>query len=93
MKTRTLAFILPFAAVLAFAIPAGAGETVTLEQVPDAVKTTIQKHVQGGKLGAIEREKEKDKPTVYEVEYTATDGKDYELQIAEDGRLMKKEED
>jgi uncharacterized membrane protein YkoI len=93
MKTRALRFILPFAATLAFGIPAQADEKLTLEQVPPKVKETIQSNVQTGKIKEIERKSEKDKPNVYEVEYTATDGKNYELKIAEDGNLLKKKED
>lgn len=94
MKTRILPLIAAcFAAIVAFAIPAQAGHKISLDQVPAPVKATIQREVQTGKLGEIERETAKDKPTVYEVEYTAADGKAYELKIAEDGKLLAKEAD
>jgi hypothetical protein len=94
MKVRSLAFIVPaFAALVAVAVPAQAGQEMTLKDVPSAVRDTIHKHVGDGKLGTIERETEKDKPPVYEVEYTTADGKEYELKIAEDGKLLAKEED
>ena len=94
MKKRNVALtIASFAAIVAFGTSAQAGDEVTLQQVPAPVKDTIQQHVQNGKLGSIEKEMEKDKPVVYEVEYTTADGKDFELTIAEDGKLLEKEED
>jgi uncharacterized protein YpmB len=94
MKLHKIAFIVPsFVMVLALAGSAGAGEEVSLDQVPDAVKQTIQHETKGGKLDSIEEEHKKGKPIVYEVEYTAADGKEYELKISEDGKLLKKEED
>lgn len=93
MKTRTLPFILPFAAILAFGVPAQAGDKMTLEQVPPKVKETIQSQVQTGKIKEIEREQEKDKPLTYEVKYTAADGKNYKLKVSQDGNLLKKKED
>ena len=94
MKTRKLASVISlFAACAAFSAPALADDKVPFEQVPAPVKETIQKHVQDGKLDSIEKETEKGKPTVYEVEYTTKDGKEFELKIAEDGKLLAKEED
>ncbi|HVH40758.1 MAG TPA: hypothetical protein VM925_00390 [Labilithrix sp.] len=94
MKTRNLTFIIPsFAAIVAFAIPAQAGEEMTLEQVPKPVKDAIQAELKGGKLGTIEKEAEEGEPAVYEVEYTTADGKEFEMAIDEEGKVIGKEED
>ena len=64
------------------------GVTVTLDQVPAAVKATIEKAAQGGKITEIEREGEGDK-AVYEADVTI-EGKEYEIQVAADGKLISK---
>lgn len=94
MKRRALfSFIAPaFAAIVAFGSSALAGEKITLDQVPAEVRTTIEKEVQKGKLGKIERESKHDR-TIYEVEYTASDGKAYEIKVGEDGKLLSKKEE
>jgi uncharacterized membrane protein YkoI len=92
MKRSILALALALAASTTFVLPAWAGDKLTLDQVPAKVKETIEKHVQKGKIREIEREK-KNGATVYEVDYTAADGKKFEMDIAEDGKLLKKEAD
>jgi Putative beta-lactamase-inhibitor-like, PepSY-like len=89
MKKPTLPLILAFIASAAFTSPVWAGEKVTLDQVPEKVKETIKNHVKDGKIDEIEREKKKDK-TVYEVEWTSTDGVEHEMHIGEDGKLVPK---
>lgn len=59
-------------------------EKVTLEQVPAAVKTTIQ--AEGGKIEDIERQNDAGK-VIYEAD-VIKDGKEIELRIAEDGKLV-----
>jgi uncharacterized membrane protein YkoI len=65
--------------------------TVTLDQVPAAVKATIEKAAQGGKITEIEREGEGDK-AVYEAE-VVIEGKEYEIKVAADGKLISKKLD
>ncbi|MBX3206910.1 MAG: PepSY-like domain-containing protein [Labilithrix sp.] len=92
MKKSILTVILALAASTAFALPAAAGEKLTLEQVPAKVKETIQKHVKDGKITEIEREKE-GTATVYEVEYKSAKGTEHELKIGEDGKLLPAKKD
>ncbi len=66
-----------------------AEEKVSIDQVPAAVKATIQKEAQGGTLREIERET-KDGKTVYEAE-VQKDGKEVEVKVAEDGTLLGRE--
>jgi uncharacterized membrane protein YkoI len=93
MLKRILPFIFPLAAVLAFGAPAQAKDKLTFEQTPPKVQETIRQHVQNGKITEIEREQEKGKPAVFEVEYKAADGKSHEIKVREDGQLLKKEKD
>lgn len=62
---------------------------VTLDQVPAAVKDTILKEAGGNKITEIEEET-KDGVTTYEAEWKA-DGKEIEIKVAADGKLLKKE--
>ena len=64
---------------------------VTLEQLPPAVRKTIEKEAGGNKIEEIEKET-KDGKTVYEAEVTI-DGKEWEIEVAEDGKLISKAED
>lgn len=64
-------------------------EQVSLDKVPAAVKATILKESAGGKIAEIERDTKNGK-TIYEVDILMN-GKEIELQIAEDGTLLGKE--
>jgi uncharacterized membrane protein YkoI len=61
---------------------------VTIDQLPPPVKATLDKESDGGKFGDIDKEM-KDGKVVYEADVAAGD-KSYEIQIAEDGTLLKK---
>jgi uncharacterized membrane protein YkoI len=64
-------------------------EKVTLDQVPAAVKDTILKEAKGAKIEAIEKETKKGE-SVYEAEFLA-EGKEVEIRVASDGKLLKEE--
>jgi uncharacterized membrane protein YkoI len=66
-------------------------ETVTLEQVPAAVKATILKESAGGEIKEIEVETERGK-TFYEAEFVRN-GKTIEIKVAPDGTLLETEEE
>ncbi|HEX6213140.1 MAG TPA: PepSY domain-containing protein [Methylomirabilota bacterium] len=65
-------------------------DEVSLEQVPPAVRATIERELGGGRLEEIERET-KNGRTVYEVELVR-DGKEREVHIAEDGTVLKRDD-
>jgi hypothetical protein len=94
---RTAAFaVLAAATALTWsAWTAGAGEDVTLEQVPGPVRATIEREVGGvdvkTRIKEIEREK-KDGKRAYEVEFVR-DGKTWEMHVAEDGSVVKMKKD
>jgi uncharacterized membrane protein YkoI len=64
-------------------------EQVSINEVPRAVKATILKHAKGGEIKKIEREDE-DGKVIYEAE-VAIGGKEVELKVAPDGKLVGKE--
>ncbi len=65
---------------------------VRMEDLPKAVAKTLKREARGGEVEKIEKETEGGK-VVYEaeVEFETKDGEQaYEIQIAEDGKLLKK---
>ena len=66
------------------------GEEVRLTEVPAAVRATIERELGGVSPEKIERETEKG-TVCYEVEAETADGREIELEIAEDGTLLDKD--
>lgn len=66
-------------------------QKVTLDQTPAAVQETIKRETAGGSIQEIEKETE-DGKTVFEAEFTK-DGKEFELKVAEDGKVLGVEEE
>lgn len=95
MKTKVLlAVLLP--AAMALATSAFADEKVQWTDVPPQVQKTITSHSGGGKIMEVEKDAKliDGKPvTVYEAEVTKPDGKKIEIKVAEDGKLIKVEDD
>ncbi|MHC4212032.1 MAG: PepSY-like domain-containing protein [Planctomycetota bacterium] len=66
------------------------GDDVSLSQVPQAVRQTIERELKGIEIDDLERDRD-DGKIVYEVD---TDGgNDLKLKIAEDGTLLEREEE
>ncbi len=63
---------------------------VDISQVPAAVKATIDANSRGATVEEIELEDE-DGRQIYSVEFAAKDGKERELEISPDGKLLKEE--
>lgn len=79
------------AACMLLAWPASSpADEVSIDQVPPAVRATIERELRGGKLEEIERETRNGR-TVYEVEFER-DGKDREIHVAEDGTVLKRDD-
>jgi hypothetical protein len=94
-------FVLLAAAVaLALGLPTHAAdkngeekeETVKLADCPAAVQKTIKDNADGGKILEVEKETKKDGTVVYAAEVKKTDGKRVEIEVAEDGKLIKVED-
>lgn len=64
-------------------------ETVSLDQLPPAVKATIPKEAAGAEITEIERETKNGK-TVYEAEFLR-DGREIEVKVGPDGTLLGRE--
>jgi uncharacterized membrane protein YkoI len=69
-----------------------ADQDVTLEQLPEPVRQTALREVKDGAITDIERETERG-VTIYEVEFVEKDGKKFELDIGEDGTLLRRHRD
>jgi hypothetical protein len=98
IKTKTLLLVtLPVA--LAFAVSGCENkkeETIQWSSLPTVVQETITENIGDGKIEEIEKElKTKNgKPvTVYEVEVKKSDGKEVEIKVEADGKLIKVEDD
>lgn len=92
MKRALLLIALPITMAYAASSFAGKEEKVQWSQVPAAVQKTITKHARGGKIEEIEKETEtKDgkSVTVYEAKIKKPDGKEFEIEVGEDGKLIK----
>jgi len=85
---RQLFTIALFQAALLVPALSYADQDVTLEQLPPAVRATVDQETKGGVIKDIERD-DKAGQVTYEVEFTL-DGKAYELDIAEDGKVIQK---
>jgi len=63
---------------------------VTIDQVPAAVKATILKEAGDNKIDEIEEVSRDGKVIYYEAEWTSG-GKEIEIEVAPDGKLLSKE--
>ena len=92
MKTpyRLLLSLTIAAFSLALAL-AGAEQKVKLSDCPDAVQKTIKENAAGGKIIEIEKETSKNGTVTYEAEIKKSDGKVIEIEVSEDGKLLKTE--
>jgi hypothetical protein len=61
---------------------------ITIDQLPPAVRDTMNREAGGGTLSKIEKETKEGK-TSYEAD-TTIGGHPYEIKVAEDGTLLKK---
>ena len=64
------------------------GQKVTREQLPEAVKATLDKEAKGGKVEDIEKQT-LDGKVIYEAD-VILGGKEWEIRIAADGTLVGK---
>jgi hypothetical protein len=91
MRSVLLAASLPRALLCALLLSPAvsiAGQDMKLEQLPAAVRATVERETKGGRITDIEQDHEGGQ-LIYEVEFTL-DGKEYELDIAADGKLLER---
>lgn len=101
MKTKLfMSVVLPATIVFATSAFAEKEERIPWTDVPPAVQKTITDHAGGGKIEEIQKETktqhvrilhfDSDKiVTVYEAEVEKPDGKEIEIRVDEDGKLIK----
>jgi hypothetical protein len=66
-------------------------DDVTLNQLPPPVKATVQREIKGGQILDLERDTKQGK-VVFEVEFVEG-GKNWEIHVAEDGKLLNRRPD
>jgi uncharacterized membrane protein YkoI len=100
-RKMTAAFLLAAAALapgFVFVGPAAAqeqtkeksghkGQAMTMDQLPQPVRQTINQEAKGGTVGKIKQETSRGK-TYYMAEVTDTNGKKHHVRVNEDGTLM-----
>jgi uncharacterized membrane protein YkoI len=97
MLKRTLLALSVAAATALSVVPAALAEAeeneqkVTVDQLPPAVRKTLEKEAAGGKILEIEKERERGK-TVYEAQIIKN-GQKWEIEIAEDGKVLDREQE
>lgn len=99
MKTKTFLMVALTTVAMTFGSSSFANEKeekIQWNSVPRVVQKTITENTQGGKVEEIEKEtKTRDgkSVTVYEVKVKKTDGKKIEIKVADDGKLIKIDND
>ena len=77
-------------ALIAPGIALGGNEQkIDLADCPAAVQKTIKDNANGGTIVEVEKETKKDGTFVYEAEVKRADGREMDIEVAEDGRLIK----
>jgi hypothetical protein len=96
MNKVLLLVVLPFAMAYAASGFAGKEEKIYWTGVPAVVQKTIKENAGGGKIEEIEKEREIKNGktvTVYEAKVRKPDGNKIEIEVGEDGKLIKIEKD
>ena len=99
-KKLFMSVVLPAAIVFATSAFAGKEERIQWTDVPPAVQKTITDYAGGGKIEEIEKETNTKNVrilhfnsekivTVYKAEVEKPDGKEIEIDVGEDGKLIK----
>ena len=83
-KRQKIAFLL----ILSLFISTAGARDVSLSELPQAVRVTIERETKGFDIEDIDRDRD-DGKVVYEVEAESADGRRTEFVVAEDGSLIK----
>jgi uncharacterized membrane protein YkoI len=65
---------------------------VKIDQLPAAARTTIEDQTKGGTIEDIAKVSD-DGKTFYEADVKMADGKEYEVQVGEDGKLISRKQE
>jgi uncharacterized membrane protein YkoI len=66
-------------------------QKMSLDQVPAPVRATLEKEAKGGTIGDVTMEKDTKGKTYYEAEVHQPKGKDRYVNVAPDGKVLKRE--
>ena len=66
-------------------------DDVAMEQLPDPVRQAVEREVGDGEVREIERDRHQGR-VVYEVEFVRNNQR-FELEVSEDGRVLRRQED
>ncbi len=98
MKKKHILVLSTLAGALALGLTVAPGvanadddETLKLTDLPAPVRTTVQREVKQGTITDIEKDQENGN-VVYEVEFT-DGGKNWEIDVAPDGKLLQRHVD
>lgn len=86
-NNQKIAFLL----ILSLFISTAGARDVSLSELPQAVRATIERETKGFEIEDIDRDND-DGKVVYEVEAESADGRRSEMVVAEDGSLIKIDE-
>ena len=93
MRTGSIFCGLAVAGLFVFVVSTSAAEDkeqhVSMDQLPAAVKATLEKESTGGKIGEVEKETERGK-TFYEAEIVKNGHESY-IHVSGDGKVLKRE--
>ena len=92
MMKRATSAALTFACLVGSGSPGHADQKVSLGEISAKARETIGRQVGDGQIDEIEREQKRNQ-IVYEVEFTTASGLKYEIDVAEDGTLLGKEQE
>jgi uncharacterized membrane protein YkoI len=88
---KSVIHVAAFAAAVSLFAPVALADDVTMEQLPDAVRQTVERETAQAQVGDIEQDEENGQ-TVYEVEFVEN-GSKFELDVAEDGQIVRRHAD
>jgi hypothetical protein len=89
LRVGTIAFLVPVFALTCMVLAKSV--KMKFAEAPEAVQKTIKANVLGATINTVEKQ-EKNGAIVYEADYKVA-GKEYEIRVAEDGRLLSNKQD
>jgi uncharacterized membrane protein YkoI len=76
---------------LTMAVPTAFADDLSFDDLPPPVQQTVEREVGDGQITDVDREQHRDE-TLYEVEFDRG-AKEYELEVAPDGTVVRLKED
>lgn len=77
---------------LVLSAPTALAEDISMSELPQPVRETVQREVGDAQIGDIERDDDDAGGTVYEIEFREDDRK-FELDVSPEGRVLRRHAD